>query len=105
MSAEDGRFNMEGGSCTNNISWVRGHDPVPPPMDEASSLYRERILAKAVPADGPCYRDPVPAAHRRDQLPPLQRRGQLDRLRRRTGPARHRYRDLRPVTAKEPPDG
>ncbi len=57
MSAEDGRFNMEGGSCTNNISWVRCHVPVLPPIGEASSLFRERILAKTVPADGPCYRD------------------------------------------------
>jgi hypothetical protein len=54
VSTEDGRFNMEG---TNNISRVCGYGPVLAPMDEASSLFHEPVLAKAVPADGPCYRN------------------------------------------------
>ncbi len=28
LRAEDGRFHMEGGSWTNNVSWVRGYDTV-----------------------------------------------------------------------------
>jgi len=57
LRSEDGRFNMEGGSWTNNISWVRGYDQVLAPMDEASSLFHERVLAKAVPSDDPRYRN------------------------------------------------
>ena len=45
--AEDDRFHMEGGSWTSDISWVRGYDLAP--MDEASSLFHERVLAKAIP--------------------------------------------------------
>jgi hypothetical protein len=57
LQDEDGRFSMEGGSWTNNISWVRGYDRVLAPMDEASSLFHERVLAKAIPTDDPRYRN------------------------------------------------
>ncbi len=57
LKGEDGRFNMEGGSWTSNISWVRGYDRVLAPMDEASSLFHERVLAKGVPTDDPRYRN------------------------------------------------
>src|SRR2546427_7746088 len=33
LRVEDGRFHMGGGSCTNNISWVRGYDKVLVPME------------------------------------------------------------------------
>jgi hypothetical protein len=54
---EDNRFNVEGGSWTNNISWVRGYEQVLAPMDEASSLFHERVLAKGIPTDDPRYRN------------------------------------------------
>ena len=57
LQHEDGRFHMEGGSWTSNISWVRGYERVLAPMDEASSLFHERVLAKAVPTDDPRYRN------------------------------------------------
>jgi hypothetical protein len=57
LQGEDGRFHMEGGSWTNNVSWVRGYEPVLAPMDKASSLFHERVLAKAVPTDDPRYRN------------------------------------------------
>ncbi len=57
LQGEDGRFSMEGGSWTSNISWVRGYERVLAPMDEASSLFHERVLAKGVPADDPGYRN------------------------------------------------
>jgi hypothetical protein len=41
--AEDERFHMEGGSWTNNVSWVQGYDTVLVPMERASSLFHERI--------------------------------------------------------------
>ena len=57
LRAEDGRFHMEGGSWTNNLSWVRGYDAVLVPMERASSLFQERILAKGVRSDDPRYRN------------------------------------------------
>ena len=57
LQHEDGRFSMEGGSWTSDISWVRGYEQVLAPMDEASSLFHERVLAKAVPTDDPRYRN------------------------------------------------
>jgi hypothetical protein len=57
LHGEDARFHIEGGSWTSNISWVRGYERVLAPMDEASSLFHERVLAKAIPADDPRYRN------------------------------------------------
>jgi hypothetical protein len=53
---EDGRFHVEGGSWTNDLSWVRGYDQVLVPMEQASSLFHERILGRGVPTDDPRYR-------------------------------------------------
>jgi hypothetical protein len=57
LRGEDARFDMEGGSWTNNISWVRGYDRVLAPMEEASSLFHERVLTKGVASDDPRYRN------------------------------------------------
>jgi hypothetical protein len=56
LRKEDGRFHMEGGSWTNDISWVRGYDHVTIPMEEASSLFHERLLAQGIRTDDPRYR-------------------------------------------------
>jgi hypothetical protein len=53
---EDSRFHVEGGSWTNDRSWVRGYDQVLLPMEQASSLFHERVLAQRVPSDDPWYR-------------------------------------------------
>lgn len=42
----DGRFHMEGGSWTNNISWVQGYDNLLGPMDRVSVLFNKKILAR-----------------------------------------------------------
>ncbi|MDQ6741358.1 MAG: glycosyl hydrolase family 57, partial [Actinomycetota bacterium] len=47
----------DGGSWTNSISWVQGYDTVLVPMEKASSLFHERILARGVRSDEPRYRD------------------------------------------------
>jgi hypothetical protein len=39
LRKEDGRFHMEGGSWTNNLSWVRGYENVLGPMEQASALF------------------------------------------------------------------
>lgn len=56
LSAEDDRFGMEGGSWTSDISWVRGYENVLAPMEEASRLFSEHLLAPGVPASDPRYR-------------------------------------------------
>ena len=49
LKKEDHRFNMEGGSWTNNISWVRGYETLLGPMEQRSSpVLREDTQA------GPC---------------------------------------------------
>src|ERR687895_204346 len=53
---EDSRFHVDGGSWTNDLSWVRGYDRVLIPMEHASSLFHERVLGRGIPADDPRYR-------------------------------------------------
>ncbi len=54
---EDHRFHMEGGSWTSDISWVKGYEDVLGPMEEASSLFCEKVLKRGVPSDDPRYRN------------------------------------------------
>ena len=55
LKREDARFHVEGGSWTNNISWVRGYDEVLRPMERASALFFEKIGNVLAPSD-PRYR-------------------------------------------------
>lgn len=57
LKKTDHRFHMEGGSWTNNISWVRGYESLLGPMDKASSLFNEKVLKKGVPTTDPRYRE------------------------------------------------
>jgi hypothetical protein len=43
---EDQRFHMEGGSWTNNISWVRGYDSLLGPMERMSANFNEKVLTR-----------------------------------------------------------
>lgn len=54
---EDHRFHMEGGSWTNSISWVHGYDNVLGPMEQASSLFNEKVLKKGVKTSDPRFRN------------------------------------------------
>jgi hypothetical protein len=56
LHAEDDRFHVDGGSWTNDISWVQGYENVLAPMEKASSLFHERITARGVHPDDPGYR-------------------------------------------------
>ena len=51
LKREDHRFHVEGGSWTNNISWVRGYDHVLRPMERASALFSEKVLGKIPSSD------------------------------------------------------
>ncbi|MBN2187819.1 MAG: hypothetical protein JW699_00085 [Chitinispirillaceae bacterium] len=46
LKKEDGRFTMEGGSWTNNISWVRGYETLLGPMERLSSLFYRKVLSR-----------------------------------------------------------
>ncbi len=49
-------FHMEGGSWTNDISWVEGYDNLLQPMDEVSSLFYEKVIKAGIPTTDPRYR-------------------------------------------------
>jgi hypothetical protein len=50
LKKEDSRFSVEGGSWTNNVSWVRGYDQVMGPILAASALFSEKVLSAGVPS-------------------------------------------------------
>ena len=50
-------IHMDGGSWTNNLSWVRGYDDVLGPMEKASSLFHEKAIKGAVPTSDHRYRN------------------------------------------------
>jgi len=57
LKQEDHRFHMDGGSWTNNLSWVRGYEDVLSAM-EASSAEFDRVIKKGRVATGdPRYRN------------------------------------------------
>ena len=63
---QDGRFHMEGGSWTNDISWVRGYDSLLIPMERASAAFHQRVLARNIPTTEPALpQRAVSPAHRR----------------------------------------
>jgi len=57
LGRENHRFNMEGGSWTNNLSWVHGYENVLKPMEEVSSRFFEKVLKLGIPASDARYRN------------------------------------------------
>ena len=57
LKKEDHQFNMEGGSWTDDISWVKGYDNVIGPMEKASALFNEKVLKKKVSPGDPRFRN------------------------------------------------
>jgi hypothetical protein len=55
LRKEDNRFNMEGGSWTNNISWVGGYANVLDPIQQVSALFADR--SAGVAHSDPRYRN------------------------------------------------
>ena len=55
LKKEDDRFHMEGGSWTNNISWVQGYERLLGPMQKVSVLFAEKVLSRDVPTSHPRY--------------------------------------------------
>ncbi|GMU45661.1 MAG: hypothetical protein AMXMBFR26_04430 [Porticoccaceae bacterium] len=56
LAREDSRFHMEGGSWTNNLSWVRGYENLLVPMDRASAHFYRTLIEPGVPSSDPRYR-------------------------------------------------
>ena len=55
LKKDDHRFHMEGGSWTNNISWVRGYENVLGPMEKVSSLFSQKVLDAKIPSSDQRY--------------------------------------------------
>ena len=51
------RFTMEGGSWTNNLSWVRGYRDVLGPMEEVSTMFFEKVLKSDISSSEHRYRN------------------------------------------------
>jgi hypothetical protein len=56
LKKEDNRFHVDGGSWTNDISWVKGYSNVLDPMENLSALFNEKILKNDIPTDDARYR-------------------------------------------------
>ena len=79
LRKEDGRFHMEGGSWTNNMSWVRGYGNILGPMEQVSALFAEKTRGVG------SFRAPLPQcsilfAYDPDQLLPVLGQRYLDRV-------------------------
>jgi hypothetical protein len=57
LQREDSRFHMEGGSWTNNISWVRGYESLLSAMEQASSLFYEKVTRAGISSREHRYRN------------------------------------------------
>jgi hypothetical protein len=57
LKKEDHRFHVDGGSWTNNISWVRGYENVLGPMEQMSSLFYQKVIEPKLAPTDPRYRN------------------------------------------------
>ena len=57
LRREDGRFHVDGGSWTGDLSWVRGYENVLGPMEAVSALFHERVTRRALPTGERRYRN------------------------------------------------
>lgn len=53
----DNRFSMDGGSWTNDISWVRGYENVLDPIKKLSARFHEVLDGRSLDTAGPAYRN------------------------------------------------
>ena len=57
LKKENHQFHMEGGSWTNDLSWVKGYDDVLSEMEKTSSLFNEIALQPGVAKDSPAFQN------------------------------------------------
>ena len=53
----DHRFNMDGGSWTNNLSWVDGYENVLDPMNKLSALFHDKVDSTKLHKGSYAYRN------------------------------------------------
>ena len=56
-SREVPNFHLDGGSWTNNISWVKGYEGVLDPMSRFSADFHEKLDGRDIDTNSPAYRD------------------------------------------------
>jgi hypothetical protein len=57
LKKRDHRFHVEGGSWTNNLSWVRGYEDVLDPMNKLSAAFQQKLAAGKVDRGSQAYRN------------------------------------------------
>jgi hypothetical protein len=57
LKKEKPQLQFEGGSWTNNISWVRGYENVLTPMNQLSAQFHQALDGRKVDRDGHAYRN------------------------------------------------
>jgi hypothetical protein len=57
LKKEDNRFHMEGGSWTNNISWVRGYENLLGPMENFSTEFSKKTAQKGIEITDERYKE------------------------------------------------
>ena len=57
LKQNDHQFHMDGGSWTNDLSWVKGYDDVLSEMEKTSSMFNEVALKDGVDTNNPAYRN------------------------------------------------
>ncbi len=55
LKEQDSNFHMDGGSWTDDISWVNGYDNVLVPMEQASASFYQKVLKQKVPTTHPNF--------------------------------------------------
>ncbi len=57
LKKEDSQFHIDGGSWTNDISWVKGYENVLGPMEKVSALFNEKVIKGGVSSNEHRYRN------------------------------------------------
>ena len=57
LEKENHQFHMEGGSWTNNISWVKGYEKILKPMEQISAEFNRKVLETKTDPSEPRYRN------------------------------------------------
>ncbi|MFN4260183.1 MAG: glycosyl hydrolase family 57 [Gemmataceae bacterium] len=57
IKKDNPHFSMDGGSWTNNISWVQGYENVLDPMNQLSAQFHRVLSGRSVDTNDPVYRN------------------------------------------------
>ena len=55
LEETSGDFHVEGGSWTNDISWVKGYENLLKPMEQVSAEFNRKVLSKPISRDEPRF--------------------------------------------------